>query len=64
MDGHAIARGEFFPQFEIKQVVLGLDEAGLAVVAALDDVVGQTREIHPGTTGHGAFFVMVGWKTP
>jgi hypothetical protein len=40
MHGHAITDGKFLPQFEIELVVLGFDEAGFAVIAALDDMVG------------------------
>ena len=59
MPTEPVTPGQLLPQDQIELVILGLDETGLAVVAALDDVVGQTCEIHPGATGHKAFAVRV-----
>jgi hypothetical protein len=39
MNGRPITDRQLFPQIEVEQIVLGFDEAGFAVIAALDDVV-------------------------
>ena len=59
MHCHPVAVGKLSTQFKIKKVILGFDEAGFAVVAALDDMVRQARQIHPGTAGHRAFVLRV-----
>ena len=44
MDSNTIAPGILFPELEIIPVVLGLDKTGFAVIAALNDMVGDARE--------------------
>lgn len=43
IDSTAIPLGIRFPELEITPVVLWLDKAGVAVPAALNEVVGATR---------------------
>ena len=39
-------------------IIIRIEKAGLAMVIALDDMIGITGKIHPFTSGHSNSFAM------
>ena len=58
MNTHTVTLTAFLPQPKIELIVLRFEETGLAIVTALDDMIGITRKIHPFTSGHSNSFAM------
>ena len=58
MDSNAISLGILFPELEIILVILWLDKADLAVVSALNDMIGISRKVHPCTSWHSISFAI------
>ncbi len=63
MNGELIFGGQLLPQMEVKLVVLGFEEAGFTVVAALDNVIGHSGQVQAGATRHGKSLCMTERKT-
>lgn len=47
---------------QVIEVVFLSEEAGIAVVAALDDMAGNTPEIYPGFAGYGKILFTTGCR--
>jgi len=58
VDGAAVLACDLAQILQVAQAIGVVEEAGLAVVAALDDVLGHTGQIDPGTSGHARILAM------
>jgi hypothetical protein len=52
MDGDSVFSGGFAQAFQVEPVIVVCIEAGLTIVAALDNVLGDRRYTKPWETGH------------
>ena len=50
---HADTVAEGLQMIEIEEVIVIGKETRGAIIAALDDMYGDTRKVEPGTSGHG-----------
>ena len=51
-----ISCGDLFPELKIKRKIVLNEITSLAVITALDDMVGESRDVHPWTTWHSNSF--------
>ena len=55
---HAAATTGLLQDLEIKSIVAFVEEAGIPIVATLNDVSWDTRKIHAGFSGHCSSFAI------